>query len=235
MRRRALPLLLAAAAAVLALLRRSRRSQARPGPRYVDQPSAPVLPAPETADDAVIDGGAGDHDVVPNAQVEGEPGPRESPAAANAIHNAAAAGGAGDAAVASPTAARDSPFRSVAWALLDGQPAADATELRIGFSLIARRESLARVDVRETASQVFVTVLARREAPAPGAETGPACAEARQATVALDQPLGDRTLVHAPVEDPAPSGPAPEGPASDGPAPGSPAPEGPGAGDAAAG
>lgn len=138
-------------------------------------------------------------------------------AEADATHNAAAAPSdeepaaattGSDAAGATSPAADDaerdapaapSPFRSVAWTLLDGEPVPDATELRIGFSLVARYESLARIDVRETASQVFVTVLARFEPPA-GGWFG--YAEARQATVALEAPLGDRALVHAPAQEP---------------------------------
>ena len=98
-----------------------------------------------------------------------------------------------------------SPFRSVAWELLDGEPSAEAAELRIGFSLVGRHESLARVDVRETASQVFVTVLARFDPPEGGWF---AYAEAHQATIALQAPLGDRALVHAPADEPAPRRPA---------------------------
>lgn len=124
---------------------------------------------------------------MPDPQVEGEPSPLEAPGSENATHNATAG------------APVPSPFRSVAWTPLDGDPAPDATELRIGFSLVARHESLARIDVRETASQVFVTVLARIEPPTGG---GFAYAEAHKATVALDAPLGDRALVHAPAQEP---------------------------------
>lgn len=122
----------------------------------------------------------GDHDMPPDPQVEGETG-------CQTIHNAA-------------PRPSDSPFRSVAWHLLDGEPAATATELRIGFSLIARIETLARIDVRETPSQVFITVLARFDPPEGGWF---AYAEAQQATVALDEALGERRLVAAP-EDPPP-------------------------------
>lgn len=124
---------------------------------------------------------------MPDPQVEGEPARWEPADAASAIHNAAA------------QAPAPSPFRSVAWTPLDGDPAPEATELRIGFSLVARYESLARIDVRETASQVFVTVLSRFEPPAGGWFP---YAEAHKATVALEAPLGDRTLVHAPAQEP---------------------------------
>ncbi len=59
---------------------------------------------------------------------------------------------------------------------------------------------LARVDVRETASQVFVTVLARwRPHDAAGKQPEPDLK--RTATAALGAPLGDRALVHAPHDD----------------------------------
>lgn len=136
----------------------------------------------------------GDHVIEAHAQVEPETSPRSPESDVTAIHNATEAG-----------AAR-SPFRSVAWTLLDDEPDADATALRIGYSLVARHESLARIDVRETSSQVFVTVLARFEPPAGGWF---AYAEAHKATVDLRAPLGDRTLVHAPVQEPGPAdGPA---------------------------
>lgn len=183
MRRRVFPLVLTAAAGVVALVRRSRRRQPPIAPRYVAQPAKPALAAPDSADDVAIDGQIEDRDPMPHPQVEGESAPRARESAAKAIHNA------------SPR----SPFRSVAWALLDDEPGADATALRIGFSLVARHESLARIDVRETSSQVFVTVLARFEPPAGGWF---AYAEARKATVDLRAPLGDRALVHAPVDEP---------------------------------
>jgi len=176
----------------------------------------------KSPDDAAIDGTADDRDPVTHPQVEGEPAATEPSDGDEAIHNAEA--GPADAqlteagAESGPPEADDhpgspaadepagkaapiapSPFRSVAWTLLDGDPAPDATELRIGFSLVARYESLARIDVRETASQVFVTVLSRFEPPAGGWF---AYAEAHKATVALEAPLGDRALVHAPAQGP---------------------------------
>lgn len=64
---------------------------------------------------------------------------------------------------------------------------------------------LARVDVRETASQVFVTVLARWEPPTDeAAATTPTASSGRkrEATASLRNPLGDRALVHAPHDTP---------------------------------
>jgi hypothetical protein len=218
MRRRVLPLLLTAAAGVVALVRRSRRQQGPSAPRYVAQPSARVLAAPETPDDVVTDGTTADRALTPDAQVEAETSPPKPSRGENALHNAAARATdeeptpvsiAGDDAeppraenadaLRATAPAGPSPFRSVAWEPLDGDPAPDTTELRIGFSLVARYESLARIDVRETASQVFVTVLARFDPPAGGWF---AYAEAHQATVPLEEPLGDRALVHAPAEEP---------------------------------
>ena len=138
----------------------------------------------------------GDHAIEPHVQVEPEASPTSPESDLTAIHNAPDADAA------------PSPFRSVAWTLLEDEPDADATELRIGFSLVARHESLARIDVRETSSQVFVTVLARFEPPAGGWF---AYAEAHKATVELDAPLGDRALVHAPVQEPNAPAPPPTG------------------------
>ncbi|MBB4664514.1 hypothetical protein [Conexibacter arvalis] len=129
---------------------------------------------------------SGDPDPTPHPQVEGETTTNATPEPKEAVHNAEAA-------------TPGSPFRSVAWELLDGEPEPDATELRIGFSLVGRYETLARIDVRETASQVFVTVLARFDPPE-GGWFG--YAEAHQATIVLDGPLGDRALVHAPTDEP---------------------------------
>lgn len=63
---------------------------------------------------------------------------------------------------------------------------------------------LARVDVRETASQVFVTVLARWEPSTGEVATSPAAdvGRKREATASLRDPLGDRALVHAPHDAP---------------------------------
>jgi hypothetical protein len=230
MRRRVLPLLLTAAAAVVALVRRSRRREAAAQPRYVPQAPHQALKAPAAPGHVAIADPVADRDIMPDPQVEGEISSTTAPEADSAEHNADTGPATADAEPersaepdadaepeppaapdqtaqpepAAPRPAPDSPFRSVAWELLDGDsPADDATELRIGFSLIGRHESLARVDVRETDSQVFVTVLARFDPPEGGWF---AYAEAHQATVTLSRPLGDRALVHAPVTPDRPAG-----------------------------
>jgi len=104
---------------------------------------------------------------------------------------------------ASPTTAIG--FASVPWELVAAPP--DRAELTLRCALPPNTE-LDRVDAQETPTQVFVTALARRE-PDAGAE--PAVCDA---TVALSGPLGERELVHAPV-DPgadASSGGEPTGP-----------------------
>ncbi|ADB52927.1 hypothetical protein Cwoe_4514 [Conexibacter woesei DSM 14684] len=98
--------------------------------------------------------------------------------------------------------ARSGPrFVSIAWWAVDDPPPADATELRIRFAL-ARGDAmrLDRIDVRETGSQVFVTVLAWWE-PSPGDPRG-GTTDDHDATVTLERPLGDRALVHAPHDHP---------------------------------
>jgi hypothetical protein len=97
-----------------------------------------------------------------------------------------------------PTAPR---FVSVPWTLVSGASEDDTRqqrELPIEFTLLGERMDLDRIDVRETDSQVFVTVLARYEPPAPGAPEPPAYGVAREAVVRLAAPLGERALVHAP-------------------------------------
>jgi hypothetical protein len=78
-------------------------------------------------------------------------------------------------------------FVSVPWTLVEAP--ADTPELRI------RPAAAGRVDVQETPTQVFVTVIAG----------SPAVAAEQDATVVLGRPLGERELIHAPV-DPAPAG-----------------------------
>ncbi len=68
-------------------------------------------------------------------------------------------------------------------------------------TLTSTAMELARVDVRETASQVFVTVLARWRPLDAGRDTQPEPDLKRTATAALKSPLGDRALVHAPHDD----------------------------------
>ncbi|HEY4280817.1 MAG TPA: hypothetical protein VGM91_21545 [Conexibacter sp.] len=92
-------------------------------------------------------------------------------------------------------------FRSLGWSLLDEPIGPTATELRIGFDLLAKQMELDRIDVRETPSQVFVTVLARVVTASGDGASAAASAEAHEATVSLSAPLNDRELVHAPTDD----------------------------------
>lgn len=88
-------------------------------------------------------------------------------------------------------------FVSLPWRPIPDRPPADTTRLRIRVPIREGAMALARVDVRETRSQVFVTVIARWDPRAdPTAPTRDVEAVAR-----LDRPLGDRTLVHAPTDD----------------------------------
>jgi hypothetical protein len=90
-------------------------------------------------------------------------------------------------------AAAPSHFVSVPWVAL---PAGDGEELRIRYRATAQME-LDRVDVQETDTQVFVTVLVRAEAPSGGRLADEIEADA---TALLHRPLGDRELVHAPLD-----------------------------------
>ena len=90
-----------------------------------------------------------------------------------------------------PAAAPVPGFASVAWKLVAAPP--DRAELTIRCALPAQMQ-LDRVDAQETPTQVFVTALARRE-PEAGAEPA-----VRAAAVPLSGPLGERELVHAPVD-----------------------------------
>lgn len=184
MRRRIVPMLIALLAVALATWRRSRRrATALIGP--VEAPAATpagaqallitpprlldVGTSSSPEDHPVIADQAGDSDNVPNGRVEGE-------------------------ARGYDTTPR---FVSVAWAPNPDPPPSDAAEVTIGFALVSGQMRLDRVDVRETASQVFVTVLAWWE-PAAGAAGTDACVE----TISLERPLGDRALVHAPLDHP---------------------------------
>lgn len=86
-------------------------------------------------------------------------------------------------------------FVSIPWTI--GDAPADAPELTIRFARDAGME-LDRVDVQETPTQVFVTVLVRWQPPAGGG--APAWDAAEEATVPLAAPLGERELIHAPVD-----------------------------------
>lgn len=99
-------------------------------------------------------------------------------------------------AAALPAAATDTRFVSVPWELVaapDDEPA-----LTIGYRSDERME-LDRIDAQETPTQLFVTVLMRWRPPAGGSF---ALAEEHQATIPLSRPLGERELVHAPVDEP---------------------------------
>ena len=86
-------------------------------------------------------------------------------------------------------------FLSVPWTLVEAPE--DAAELAIRAE-IAERLTLDRVDVQETPTQVFVTVLVRPQAAAePAGEHG-----ATDTTVTLSRPLGERELIHAPADPP---------------------------------
>jgi hypothetical protein len=87
-------------------------------------------------------------------------------------------------------------FVSVPWTLV----AASEAEPRLTIRYVGdARMELDRVDAQETPTQVFVTVLMRRRAPV-GDKL--ASAQEHEAVVPLAQPLGERELVHAPVDDP---------------------------------
>ena len=83
-------------------------------------------------------------------------------------------------------------FLSVPWTLVAAPE--DAAELAIQLDIPAPLV-LDRVDVQETPTQVFVTVIAREATE----ETEPGDGAA---TVALSRPLGERELIHAPADPP---------------------------------
>ena len=85
-------------------------------------------------------------------------------------------------------------FVSVPWTLVDADPA--GARLRIRYESDEHME-LDRVDAQETPTQVFVTVLLRRD-PVAGDRLG--LAQEHEAVVPLGGPLGERELVHTPVD-----------------------------------
>ena len=203
MRRRIVPPLLAALAAAIAVWRRRTGRAAGPAPASpptgVPGAAAPAAgagraPAPTTAaaPDAATAAGA----------TPAPPSERAGRAASDATPGRDAA--ATPAGAAGPRAAAGAPrtggpvFASVPWALaIDPAAARGRTELPIRVTLLGEGMALDRVDVRETDSQVFVTVLARYTPPdraRPAVRYG----VARDAVVPLAAPLGERTLVHAP-------------------------------------
>jgi len=92
-------------------------------------------------------------------------------------------------------------FLSIPWSTSPDPPPPSATELQLHCTLTSPAMELARVDVRETASQVFVTVLARWRPRAEELQPSDAADLKRTATATLKAPLGDRALVHAPHDD----------------------------------
>ena len=99
-----------------------------------------------------------------------------------------------------PVALLEAPSRfvSIPWTLAAAPE--DRAELRLRYACTEQME-LDRVDVQETPSQVFVTVLMRWQPPAGGWF---AWERQHEAVVALSGPLGSRALVHAPVDVAAP-------------------------------
>ncbi len=94
-----------------------------------------------------------------------------------------------------PAANGDERFVSVPWVALDPAPGRD--ELLVRYRAPAAA-TLDRVDVQETDTQLFVTVLVRTHTQA--LDAGATEATAR---VALRAPLGERALVPAPLDWPA--------------------------------
>lgn len=94
--------------------------------------------------------------------------------------------------------ASDERFVSVPWELVAAPT--DEPSLTIRYRGSEQME-LDRIDAQETPTQVFVTALMRWRAPAGGFGH----AEEQETLVPLSRPLGERELVHAPVDEP--SGP----------------------------
>jgi hypothetical protein len=90
--------------------------------------------------------------------------------------------------------AAPSHFVSVPWVALGA--AGDGGELRIRYRASAQME-LDRVDVQETDTQIFVTVLMRAEARSGGPLGDEIEADA---SARLQRPLADRELVHVPLD-----------------------------------
>ena len=94
--------------------------------------------------------------------------------------------------LAAPPGAR---FVSVPWELVAAPP--DEPFLTIRYRAGEHME-LDRIDAQETPTQLFLTVLMRWQPPAAGRL---AVADEREAVVPLSGPLGERELVHAPVDE----------------------------------
>lgn len=95
-----------------------------------------------------------------------------------------------------PPAEPGTRFVSVPWTLVAASEAEPRLTIRYGGD---EHMELDRLDAQETPTQVFVTVLMRWRPPVAGAF---ALAREHEAIVPLSQPLGERELVHAPVDDP---------------------------------
>jgi hypothetical protein len=104
--------------------------------------------------------------------------------------------GASPPATALAPAAPGTRFVSVPWELIAAPT--EEPSLTIRYRSDARME-LDRIDAQETPTQVFVTALMRWHPPAGG---GFALAHEHEAVVSLGRPLGERELVHAPVDEP---------------------------------
>jgi hypothetical protein len=87
-------------------------------------------------------------------------------------------------------------FVSVPWTLVAAPQ--ERAELTLRCT-VGEQMELDRVDAQETPTQVFVTVLLRRQ---PADAGTPAQPREHEATVALSSPLGSRALVHAPADEP---------------------------------
>ncbi len=87
-------------------------------------------------------------------------------------------------------------FVSVPWELVAAPP--DEPSFTIRYRGDEHME-LDRVDAQETPTQLFVTVLMRWRPPAGGWF---AYGNEHEAVVPLNRPLGERELVHAPVDEP---------------------------------
>lgn len=203
MRRRIVPPLIAALAAALAFWR--RRAATAPAPAAA--PAPPPPPAPEPAAPAAA---APPAPAAPAPAPSPPPVPDPAPAASGSVdaaqpEPAAAAdadpppAAAAAPATPAPRADGDGPvFLSMPWTLATNEATArPQTELPIRFTLLGEGMELDRIDVRETDSQVFITVLARY-LPPPGGPSPARYGVARDAVVRLAAPLGERALVHAP-------------------------------------
>lgn len=183
MRRRVVPALIALLAAALAAWRRTSGRVAEHAPALTAEP-ATALPEPVRQLQAAVLG--------PDDEVAAEGAEPTAPQTAEP-----------ESPTASPTPRASAPpadgprFVSIPWTLVGADEQQDQQELPIRFTLLGGRMELDRIDVRETDSQVFVTVLARYE-PTQAGRAQPNYGVARDATLRLAKPLGDRALVHAP-------------------------------------